>query len=64
MTDDEDNTSRTRIDLWLDPEDVDTVSDVKSYNGGSSTSSAIRACIRIARDVLAKRKQRHSINGE
>jgi hypothetical protein len=47
---------RKGILLWLEPIDQAIIAKIKRRHGGSTTSAAIRACIRIADEVALELK--------
>lgn len=63
MTDGEEKDGKL-IQFWAYPEDVAVIEGVQSQYGDCSQSSAIRACIRIARDVKLELSRQPFNNGE
>lgn len=64
MNDDESGKDGKLIQFFAYPEDLDVIEGVRSQYGDCSQSSAIRACIRIARDVKLELSRRPFNNGE
>jgi hypothetical protein len=59
----EDLPDRRRIEVWLEPTDIEII-DGMERRFGCSTAAALRACIRIAADVKLSLDRPAPINSE
>ena len=64
MDDDDGSKDGKLIQFFAYAEDLDVIDGMRSQYGNCSQSSAIRACIRIARDVKLELSRRPFNNGE